>query len=60
VEYHSRGYIGRKLPLVSIRGTDFAEVRIMFKSTLGIHWHIPFERSNVQALSPKWYFVGVG
>jgi len=49
VEYHSRGYIGRKLPLVSVRGTDFAEMRLMFKSSLGIHWHVPLERSNMLA-----------
>jgi len=53
VEYHSGGYIVRKLPLVSIRGTDFAEMRLMFKSSLGIHWHVPFERSNLPATSPK-------
>jgi len=49
VEYHSRGYTGRKLPLVSVRGTDFAEMRLMFKSSLGIKWHGPLERCNVPA-----------
>jgi len=47
VEDHSRDYIGRKLPLVSVRGTDFADMRLMFNASLGIHWHVPLERSDV-------------
>jgi len=34
VEYHSRGYMGRRLPLVSIQGTDFAEMRLMISPPL--------------------------
>jgi hypothetical protein len=37
--------------LVSNWGTNLVEISHMFKSSVRIHWHVPYKRSNLRAIS---------